>query len=146
MPHLNIPDAQLYYEVWGDGPPLVLLHGKGGDHRIWAEQISHFAPESTGIAFDHRGWGRSRGPLPEPWVNTFVPDLHALLEYLHVGRFHAIAQNMGGYTLRAFHATHPDRLSRVIMSGTTGGHIPDAWRERAARAAQASEQQRAQWQ
>lgn len=123
MPTITTNEATLYYEVYGTGRPLVFLHGRGGNTLIWWQQVDFFAREYRCILVDQRGWGRSSGLLPEPWVEAFVPDLHLVLAELGVKEFAVVAQSMGGGTVNAFGAAYPGRIRAAVLSGTTGGFV-----------------------
>ena len=56
---LKRPFGALYYEVAGSGPALVFAHGLGGNHLSWWQQVAHFAPSYTCVAFAHRGFAPS---------------------------------------------------------------------------------------
>ena len=59
MPKIPIGDAELYYESTGDGPPLLLVPGLGGQGAFWAQQIPELARDFRVIVHDHRGTGQS---------------------------------------------------------------------------------------
>ena len=60
MPHIKLRDgAELYYEKHGNGPPLLLVPGLGGDGRWWGENVAKLAGQFTVVVHDHRGTGRS---------------------------------------------------------------------------------------
>ena len=77
MPTASINDIELYYEVSGQGPPMVLAHGVGGNHASWWQQVSYFTRWYQVVTFDHRGFGNS-GDIPEgPGQSAFVDDLRS---------------------------------------------------------------------
>ena len=57
MPLADVNGTELYYEVHGSGPPLVLAHGVGGNHGIWWQQLPYLSQWYTVVTFDHRGFG-----------------------------------------------------------------------------------------
>ena len=59
MPRVERPNAAIYYEVCGEGPPLVFAHGAGGNTLVWWQQVPYFAARYRVVTFDHRGFGRS---------------------------------------------------------------------------------------
>lgn len=124
MPIIERDRSTLYFEVYGSGRPLLFLHGVGGNTLVWWQQIPFFKERYRCILVDQRGWGRSRGLLPLPWVDAFVPDLEAILENLGIEEFAVIAQSMGGWTVNAFHQANPERIRAAVMTGTTGGYVP----------------------
>ena len=62
MATVEIDGFSLYYEVEGEGEPLVFAHGVGGNHAHWFNQIAYFSRHYQTIVFDHRGFGNSRDP------------------------------------------------------------------------------------
>ena len=60
---VDVNGTRLYYEVTGTGHPLVLIHGFGGNLRMWDDQFSKFALHYKVIRYDSRGFGRSTMPI-----------------------------------------------------------------------------------
>jgi len=102
VPVIEWGESTLYYESYGTGRPLVFLHGMAGNTLVWWQQVAFLEERYRCILVDQRGWGRSTGPLPEPWTDAFVPNLEAVLEELGVEEFAVVAQSMGGWTVDAF--------------------------------------------
>lgn len=124
VPVIKQEESTLYFEVHGAGRPLLFLHGVGGNTLVWWQQAHFFSRDYQCILVDQRGWGRSSGLLPEPWVDAFVPDLAAVLDELGIGEFAVIAQSMGGWTVNAFCQAHRGRIRAAVMAGSTGGFVP----------------------
>ena len=59
MPHAPVHAGELYYEITGSGPPLVLAAGLGGLGSFWQPQLASLARHFTVLTYDHRGSGRS---------------------------------------------------------------------------------------
>lgn len=121
MPFVNTDNAEIYYEVSGDGPPVVLAHGAGGNTLIWWQQVVHFAPRYKVITFDHRGWGRSRCEPGYRKARYFSDDLAAVLDDAGVERSAVVCQSMGGWTGMQFALNSPERVSCLVLSGTPAG-------------------------
>lgn len=122
MPFLERPDgARLYHEVHGDGEPLVLLEGLGGDMAGWRRNIPRLAAELRVIAFDHRGNGRSSAPDGPMTVATFVGDAVALLDHLGIERAHLYGQSFGGMVAQEAALTAPARVRSLILACTHPG-------------------------
>lgn len=121
MPTLSRPSCELYYETLGDGPAIVFAHGGGGNHLSWWQQAPIFAEAYRCVVFDHRGWGRSVEQDGGPGPAGFVDDLIALLDELEIDQAALVAQSMGGWTCLGAAVQHPERVSALLMSGTTGG-------------------------
>jgi 3-oxoadipate enol-lactonase len=101
---LEVNGAQLYYEEWGAGPALVLVHAGIADGRMWDDQMPVFAQHYRVIRFDQRGFGRSA-----PASGTFArhEDLRALLAALEIERAHLVGCSMGGKMLIDFVLSYP---------------------------------------
>ncbi len=113
---------ELYYELHGDGPAVVLAHGAGGTHMSWWQQIPVLAPKYKCITIDHRTFGYSRDVKGGPGRRAFVQDLKGLLDNLGIQKTALVGQSMGGSTVLGFALANPDRVSALIMSDTTGGY------------------------
>jgi pimeloyl-ACP methyl ester carboxylesterase len=112
---------RLYYEDAGQGEPLVLCHGMGGNHAVWFQQVACFAASRRVISFDHRGFGRSsdRGGRSGPEVA--VQDLAALLDELEIAKTDLVGQSMGGWTALGFALSRPAAVRRLVLADTLGG-------------------------
>ena len=121
MPFASINGIELYYEVHGQGPALVLAHGGGGSHLSWWQQVPAFSDSFSVITFDHRSFGLSRDVPDGPGPEAFVQDLVALLDHLEVEKAVLAGQSMGGWTVCGFAAAHPQRTNGLILCDTLGG-------------------------
>ncbi len=121
MPFVNTENAQIYYETYGEGSPVVLAHGAGGNTLVWWQQIPHFARRHKIVAFDHRGWGRSQCAPEHKHARHFADDLRAVMDAAAVERAAIICQSMGGWTGMQFTLESPERVSCLVLSGTPGG-------------------------
>ena len=119
MPTQSVNGIDLYYESHGDGPALVFLHGAGGNHISWWQQVPVFRDQYRCITIDHRGFGASADPKQEG-ASRFVDDLKALLDALEVDRAALVAQSMGGRTALGFAVAHPERVPALVMCDTWG--------------------------
>ena len=128
MPYAHVNGAQLYYEQHGKGPHLVFLHGAGGNHLSWWQQITAFSGDFRCTVFDARGWGLSRG---DTTIGRFVlgTDLVALLDHLKIERAHVVAQSMGGRSVAGLVRLAPQKAASLILCGTTAGATNDRIRE-----------------
>lgn len=128
MPYARVNAATLYYEQHGSGPDVVLLHGAGGNHLSWWQQIPELARDHRVTVWDARGWGLSRGDLS---VGRFAlgPDLVALTEHLGIERAHVVAQSMGGRAVAGLARMAPRKIRSLVLCGTTAGATNDRVRE-----------------
>jgi 3-oxoadipate enol-lactonase len=132
MPLAHINGIELYYEVHGEGPALVLAHGGGGNHLSWWQNVPVLAQHFRCITFDHRGFGASRDVADGPGPTAFVEDLRELLDHLSIQRAALAGQSMGGWTVLGFATAYPDRVSALVLCDTTAGmDDPEIAREQA---------------
>lgn len=117
----RIDGARLYYEVSGEGHPLVLLHDGLLDRRIWDEQFGVFSRRFRTVRYDRRGHGRSESPDGE---FSHVDDLHALLDFLGVGRAHLVGASNGGRISVDFALAYPGMVCSLVLVGSALSGYP----------------------
>jgi 3-oxoadipate enol-lactonase len=128
MPYANVNGARLYYEQRGRGPNLVFLHGAGGNHLSWWQQLPLFARDFRCTVYDARGWGLSRGDMAVG-RSALGTDLIALLDHLSIDRLNVVAQSMGGRAVAGLARLVPERVQSIVLCGTTAGATNDRIRE-----------------
>lgn len=121
---LPVQGAKLYYEVTGDGFPLVLVHSRWMHNALWDEQVRAFAPHYRIIRYDVRGFGESEMELI-PYSD--VDDLLRLLDHLDVDQAYLVGLSMGAEIAIAFTLAHPERVKALAVSGA--GLDEFAWGE-----------------
>jgi len=97
MPKLRVNNTGIYYEVTGQGEPLLFIHGLASSSRSWKKQVPFFARHYRVITFDIRGHGRSDRPLREPYsIKLFAADAVELMRALGIDSAHVVGFSMGG--------------------------------------------------
>lgn len=96
MPTLRVGDIDMYYEVSGEGDPLLLLHGLGSSTRDWEYQVPVFAKNHKVITLDARGHGRSDKPAGPYGIAQFAADTAGFIRMLKAGPVHVVGLSMGG--------------------------------------------------
>ena len=138
MPKLNRAGVQIYYEVHGTGPALLLSHGYSATSQMWRGQIEAFSRHHQLILWDMRGHGQSDYPDDQAAYseNATVDDMAALLD--EVGAREAVigGLSLGGYMSLAFNLRHPERVRALLIIDTGPGFKNDearaAWNKSAA--------------
>lgn len=112
--------GELYYEVSGSGPALLFAHGLGGNHLSWWQQVAHFAPHYTCVAFAHRGFAPSTAIDGGPDPADYAGDLAALIDHLNFPDVRLVGQSMGGWTVLDYAIAHPAKVKALVLSSTSG--------------------------
>ena len=86
MAYLNLKDATIYYDSQGDGPDIVFIHGAGGNHGVWWQQVPFFSQWFRVTTMDMRGFGLSMEKKGSPGGVAFTRDLEALIDHLKIDR------------------------------------------------------------
>ena len=107
-----INGAQIYYEVAGAGPPLVLLHAGVADGRFWDDQFATFANDYSTIRYDLRGFGRSVIPAGQ---FSHHDDLAGLLDFLQVDQAIVLGISFGGKVSLDFALAYPQRVAALVL-------------------------------
>lgn len=109
----------LYYEVVGEGPPLVLLHGWGFSGTVWRPIVEQLKISHTIYVLDLRGHGRSEKPETEYTLATLSDDLLEFLNFLGLSTVTIIGWSMGAMVGLYFAARHPERVLKLGIIGGT---------------------------
>lgn len=128
MPYVESAGARLYYEAQGEGPGVVLAHGRGGNTASWWQQLPHFAARHRVIVFDHRTFGRSSGGGDAFTQRQLADDIVALLDAEGIDQAALVCQSMGGWSGLGAAVWHPARVSCLVLTSTTGGLFPESAR------------------
>jgi len=123
MPMCTLGDIQVYYEIAGAGPPLLLIHGLGSSTRDWEFQVPAFAPAFQVIAADLRGHGRSSKPRGRYRIPQLADDMAALLRALGAAPAHVIGLSLGGMVALELALRCPD-LVRSLAFINSGPEAP----------------------
>lgn len=109
---------RITYEERGEGPPLVFLHGIGGDAACWRSQLDAFSVAFRVIAWNMPGYGGS-APLDPMTFPALADALAGLLDRLEVDRAHLVGHSMGGMVAQELVATRPERVRSLILVATS---------------------------
>ena len=116
---VSVNGMEMYYEVHGQGEPLVLLHGFLRSGVQWRQLPETFAVEYQVIVPDLRGHGRSTNPSNEFTHKQAALDVFALLDHLSVDEFQAMGISSGGMTLLHMATNQPERVDAMVLIGAT---------------------------
>ncbi|HEY6598703.1 MAG TPA: alpha/beta hydrolase [Pseudomonadales bacterium] len=106
--------VELYYEIYGAGEPLLMIHGNGASIGSLAAQIAHFSERYRVIAMDSRDHGRSGDSAGKLTYETLTDDLAALLTHLRVDRVDVLGWSDGGIEALLLGIRHPDKVRKLV--------------------------------
>jgi len=115
---LMLNDIELYYEVHGDGPPLLLVAGLASDVSSWQTVLPALSEHFRVIIVDNRGIGRSVPEDAPVSVDLMADDCAALIDHLGYGPVHILGHSMGGFTALSLAARYPDRVKKLVLAAT----------------------------
>src|SRR5688572_2877332 len=129
MPRISVNDVELYYEVQGSGPPLVLVHGSWDRHEVWTQVAERLARRFRVISYDRRGHSRSERPAGARSRVEDEDDLAALIETLAGEPACVAANSFGGLISLTLAARRPELIRALTvheppaMSVAGGGEL-----------------------
>ena len=131
MPKIDRDGVNIYFEVHGDGPPLILTHGYSSTSSMWQGQIDALSKRHKLILWDMRGHGQSDYPDdPQAYSEALtVGDIAALLDAVGADKAVVGGLSLGGYMSLAFHRAHPARVLALLIVDTGPGFKKDDARE-----------------
>jgi len=115
---LKVKDAELYYEIYGQGDPLLLLHGNSQSISVFEKQIKELSKGYKVIAVDTRGQGKSTDSSSDPLsYDLYAEDMKTLLDSLHIIKTNILGWSDGGNTGLIMASKYPDYVKKLAMTG-----------------------------
>lgn len=134
MPKAKVNGINLYYEVHGQGEPLVMIMGFGGSSAGWIFQRRAFQKYFQVITFDNRGVGSSDKPCGPYSIRMMSEDTIGLMDHLGIEKAHILGVSMGGYIAQELAINYPERVRKLVLGSTharqdeIGGHSSEYYR------------------
>ncbi|RZJ90327.1 MAG: alpha/beta fold hydrolase [Chryseobacterium sp.] len=115
---IKVADGEIYYEIYGKGEPLFLMHGNNESINSFREQIEPLAKHYRIIALDTRGQGNSinRKTLAYSY-EQFADDLSAVMNAMSIKKASLLGWSDGGNTALAFALKHPEKVEKMVLMG-----------------------------
>jgi len=132
IPYGNNPQAghyapvngiNLYYETYGSGEPLIMLHGNGGSIDAFKKQIPFFEQHYKVIAIDSRLQGKSGGQVDSLSYEMMAADFAGLLNYLHIDSAYVLGWSDGGIDGLILAMNFPAKVKKLAVTGAN--IVPD---------------------
>lgn len=124
--------VRLYYEIYGSGEPLLLVHGNGGDIADFGAQIEYFSQHYQVIAMDSRDQGKSGDSPDNITYEKMTDDLAALLDHLHSAPVKVLGWSDGGIEALLLGVRHPDKVKMIAamaanLNPSEQAIYPEVW-------------------
>lgn len=114
-------DIDIYYEVHGQGEPLLLIMGLAYNSQSWSKTIPALSKQFQVIIFDNRGSGRSDKPDSNYTIEMMADDAIAVLDAVGVSAAHIYGVSMGGMIAQRLTLKYPERVKSLILGCTSPG-------------------------
>jgi len=122
MPKVRVNDIQMYYEVNGEGFPLVMIMGLGGNLDWWEPRmIQGLSKNFKTTVFDNRGAGRTEASDKEYTIKLFADDTAGLMDALGVSRANVLGISMGGMIAQELVLNYPEKVEKLVLCSTNCG-------------------------
>jgi len=114
--HAPVNGVKLYYAVYGEGDPLVLLHGGFGQIEMFGPNIAALAQGRQVIGVDLRGHGRSSLPQEQMTFSDLAADVAGLIEHLGFEKADVMGYSLGGLTAIRLAVEHPQVVDKLVVA------------------------------
>ena len=115
--YADVNGIKMYYEEYGTGEPLFLIHGNGGDIKSMEHQIEHFKNNYRVIIADNRGHGKSELNTDSLTYVNIAQDWAALADHLEIEAVHVIGWSDGGILGILLAINHPSTVNKIVAMG-----------------------------
>ena len=116
---VELNGANIYYEIHGEGEPLLVLHWYMGSNKIYDRWLEEWSEKYQLILPDLRGHGKSTNPKDIFRHRDVAEDMYALMDYLKIKKFKALGASTGGMTLIHMATMDTSRILSMVLIGAT---------------------------
>lgn len=133
MPYADVGDQRLYYEIHGEGEPLLCVMGLGADTLAWALQVPAWSARFRTIVFDNRDVGQSSYAAEDYEIADLAQDALGLADHLGLDSFHLVGVSMGGAIAQEVAVAAPQRVRTLTLAvtfaagGAWAGKLAELW-------------------
>lgn len=121
MPSAELNGLEIFYDVHGEGEPLLCVHGLGCDRRAWVLQVQPFSEKYKTVLFDNRDVGQSSEATSEYTTADMARDVIGLADHLELETFHLLGISLGGMISQQVALAVPERVRSLTLAVTHGG-------------------------
>ncbi len=119
MSYTEINGVNLYYEIHGEGIPLILVAGMASDSQSWLPVIKELSRHYRVIIFDNRGVGRTKPQDVAMTIPQIADDCIALIKHLGLSSVNLLGHSMGGFVALDCAIRYPEYVSNLLLAGTS---------------------------
>ncbi len=122
MPKVKVDGVNLYYEIHGDGFPLLMILGLSENIYWWdPPMINDLSKHFKTVIFDNRGVGRSDNLDGDVSIEIMAADVLGLMDALNLNQAHIFGHSMGGMIAQELALKFPDRIKKLVLCSTSCG-------------------------
>jgi len=122
LPKVKVGDISIYYEIHGDGFPLVMIMGLSANIDWWDPRlIQETSKKYKTVIFDNRGAGRTDKPKVVYTIQMFAHDTAGLMDALKIKRAHILGISMGGMIAQELALNYPQKVEKLVLCSTNCG-------------------------
>ncbi|HEX7363554.1 MAG TPA: alpha/beta fold hydrolase [Dehalococcoidia bacterium] len=121
MPTVKANDINIYYEIHGEGEPLLMIQGYGQYCGHWSILVPPLSKHYRVIIFDNRGTGRTDKPESPYSMKSFAADINGLLDAIDIKKTNVFGVSMGGMIAQEFALTYPEKVLNLIIGCSNCG-------------------------
>jgi len=132
--YYDVRGIKMYVEVYGQGKPLLLIHGNGGSLGAFSANIPYFSKKYKVIAVDSRAHGKTTDSKDSLSFEMMADDFSALLEAMHIKSAYVIGWSDGGINALLLAMRHPEKVIKLASTGAnltpdSLGLMPAVWKD-----------------
>ncbi len=132
--YYDVRGIKMYCEIYGEGKPLLLIHGNGGSMNAFSNNITFFSTKYKVIALDSRAQGKTVDAKDSLSFEMMADDEAALLDSLHIDSAYVIGWSDGGINALLLAMRHPEKVIKLVSTGAnlwpdSTALIPSLWKE-----------------
>lgn len=123
MPLIKVNDIDMYYELHGDGEPIVLITGIANDVTHYEHIVARLSQGYRVLAFDNRGAGRTDKPDTPYIIEQMADDTAGLMDAAGIASANVVGVSMGGRIAMALALNHPKKVKSLVLTSTFARQI-----------------------
>ena len=129
MSLIETGDIQTYYEIHGQGPPLLMINGYGDHTGHWFRMLPWLIKSFELVIYDNRGAGRSDAPNIPYTMKMLAGDAVSLMDSLGIAKANIFGISMGGMVAQELALNYPKKVDHLVLGCTISGGINTVYPE-----------------